>query len=119
MLGDAQWAWLAERLREPAALRLIVSSIQVLAEGHGWERWSNLPKERQRLFDLIRDTGARSVPVPLRRPSHRRALSRDERHALSAHRAHIERTEPDLPGQSGTWAQPPRGGLWGSQFRLG
>ena len=61
MLGDAQWAWLAERLREPAALRLIVSSIQVLAEGHGWERWSNLPKERQRLFDLIRDTGARSV----------------------------------------------------------
>jgi alkaline phosphatase D len=61
MLGEAQWRWLAERLREPAEIRVVVSSIQVLAEGHGWERWGNLPAERQRLFDLIRDTGARSV----------------------------------------------------------
>jgi alkaline phosphatase D len=61
MLGEAQWAWLAERLREPAELRLIVSSIQVLAEGHGWERWGNLPRERQRLYDLIRETRASGV----------------------------------------------------------
>jgi alkaline phosphatase D len=61
MLGDVQWSWLADRLREPADLRLIVSSIQVLAEGHGWERWGNLPRERQRLFDLIRGTGAKGV----------------------------------------------------------
>jgi alkaline phosphatase D len=61
MLGEAQWAWLAARLREPAELRLIVSSVQVLAEGHGWERWGNLPRERTRLFELIRDTGARGV----------------------------------------------------------
>jgi alkaline phosphatase D len=55
MLGDTQWAWLAERLREPAELRVIVSSIQVLAEGHGWERWGNLPRERQRLFNARPD----------------------------------------------------------------
>lgn len=61
MLGEAQWAWLGERLREPADLRIIISSIQVLAEGHGWERWGNLPRERQRFFDLIRDTGAEGV----------------------------------------------------------
>jgi alkaline phosphatase D len=61
MLGDTQWAWLAERLREPADLRLVVSSIQVLAEGHGWERWGNLPGERARLFDLIGATGANGV----------------------------------------------------------
>jgi alkaline phosphatase D len=61
MLGDAQWSWLAERLREPAEVRVVVSSIQVLAEGHGWERWGNLPAERRRLFDLIRETGARGV----------------------------------------------------------
>jgi alkaline phosphatase D len=61
MLGTAQWTWLAERLREPAELRLIVSSIQVLAEGHGWERWGNLPRERQRLFNLIDETGATGV----------------------------------------------------------
>jgi alkaline phosphatase D len=61
MLGEAQWAWLAERLREPAELRLVVSSVQVLAEGHGWERWGNLPRERRRLYDLVRDAGANGV----------------------------------------------------------
>jgi alkaline phosphatase D len=61
MLGPDQWAWLEDRLREPADLRLIVSSIQVVAEGHGWERWGNLPRERQRLYDLIRTTEARGV----------------------------------------------------------
>lgn len=61
MLGDAQWAWLAQELRRPAEIRLIVSSIQVLAEGHGWERWGNLPAERQKLFDTIRDSGAKGV----------------------------------------------------------
>ncbi len=61
MLGDAQWAWLATELRRPAELRLIVSSTQVLAEGHGWERWGNLPLERQRMFDTIANAGARGV----------------------------------------------------------
>lgn len=61
MLGEAQWAWLRACLQEPAELRLIVSSVQVLAEGHGWERWGNFPRERQRMFDLIASTGARGV----------------------------------------------------------
>ncbi len=61
MLGAAQWTWLAGELRKPAELRLIVSSTQVLAEGHGFERWGNLPLERQKLFDTIRASGARGV----------------------------------------------------------
>lgn len=61
MLGEAQWAWLQEQLSQPAAVRLIYSGIQVLAEGHGWERWGNLPRERQRLFDLIARTRANGV----------------------------------------------------------
>lgn len=61
MLGDAQWAWLEEELRKPAELRLLVSSIQVIAEGHGWERWGNLPHEQKRLYDLIARTGAKGV----------------------------------------------------------
>jgi len=61
MLGEAQWAWLAEQLRAPAELRLLVSSVQVLAEQHGFERWGNLPLERQRLLDLIAETGANGV----------------------------------------------------------
>lgn len=61
MLGVEQWQWLAAELRKPAELRLIVSSTQVLAEGHGWERWGNFPLERQRLIDTIRDSGAKGV----------------------------------------------------------
>jgi len=61
MLGTAQWAWLADELRKPADLRLLVSSVQVLVEGHGWERWGNLPLERQKLFDTIREANAKGV----------------------------------------------------------
>ena len=61
MLGAAQWAWLRDRLMQPAELRLIVSSVQVLAEGTGWEGWGNLPLERRRLLDLIAETGAGGV----------------------------------------------------------
>jgi alkaline phosphatase D len=61
MLGTTQWTWLADELRKPAELRLLVSSIQVLAEGHGWERWGNFPRERQRLYDLVRDSGVNGV----------------------------------------------------------
>lgn len=61
MLGDAQWKWLEAQLRKPADLRLVVSSIQVLAESHGWERWGQLPRERRRLFRLIGETGASGV----------------------------------------------------------
>lgn len=61
ILGPAQWAWLEAELRRPAELRLIVSSIQVVAEGHGYERWGNLPRERDRLLRLVRETGANGV----------------------------------------------------------
>jgi alkaline phosphatase D len=63
MLGEAQWRWLAAQLREPADVRVIVSSIQCIVEGHGWERWGNLPLERERLDRLLRDSDARGVVV--------------------------------------------------------
>ncbi|MDP3760988.1 MAG: alkaline phosphatase D family protein [Ramlibacter sp.] len=61
MLGEAQWRWLEAQLREPAEVRLIVSGIQVVVEGHGWERWGNLPRERERLYRLLAQTGAQGV----------------------------------------------------------
>ena len=73
MLGDAQWQWLAAELKKPAELRLLVSSIQVIADGHGFERWGNLPRERQKLFDTIRASGANGV-VLLSGDRHRAAI---------------------------------------------
>lgn len=63
MLGEAQWAWLAEELQKPADLRLLVSSIQVIADGHGWEAWRTLPHERDRLYRTILETGANGVVI--------------------------------------------------------
>ncbi|MEM8738540.1 MAG: alkaline phosphatase D family protein [Planctomycetota bacterium] len=75
MLGEAQWAWLEEQLSQPADLRLIVSSIQFVAEDHRFEKWINLPRERQRMLRLIRDTGASGV-VFLSGDRHHAELSR-------------------------------------------
>ncbi|MBK0393138.1 alkaline phosphatase D family protein [Ramlibacter algicola] len=61
ILGAAQWAWLEQQLREPAQVRLILSGYQVLAEGHGWERWGLLPHEKQKLLRLLADTRAGGV----------------------------------------------------------
>jgi len=61
MLGAAQWAWLEQELMKPAALRIVASSVQVVAEGHGWERWGNFPRERQRLYALVAGTKASGV----------------------------------------------------------
>ena len=60
LLGVAQWAWLEEQLREPAQIRIIGSSIQVVNEASGGEKWANFPAERKKLFDLLwanRNTG--------------------------------------------------------------
>ena len=61
LLGEAQWAWLEEELKKPADLRLLVSSIQILPDAHGWEAWDKLPAERERLYNLINETGAKGV----------------------------------------------------------
>jgi len=61
MLGNDQWTWLENELQKPADLRLIVSSIQVMSTVQGWESWSRLPAEQQRLYDLVGETGAEGV----------------------------------------------------------
>lgn len=61
MLGGQQWTWLRNQLLRPADVRIIVSSIQVLPVDHRWERWQNLPHEREKLLKLIEETQAGSV----------------------------------------------------------
>ena len=63
MLGEAQWAWLEGELQKPADLRLLVSSVQVIADGHGWEAWKMLPTERDRLYAMIDETDADNLII--------------------------------------------------------
>jgi alkaline phosphatase D len=61
MLGERQWQWLEQQLEVPADVRLIASSLQVLADFTGWEAWINYPRDHQRLIDLIRRKNANGV----------------------------------------------------------
>jgi alkaline phosphatase D len=63
ILGETQWKWLEAQLRQPAELRIIASSVQVVTDGHGWEYWANFPRDRERLFRLIRKTRANGVVI--------------------------------------------------------
>lgn len=98
MLGESQWHWLEQQLRQSAELRLIVSGVQVLAEGHGWESWGNLPTERARLMDLVHKTAAAGVVF----------LSGD-RHIGAIYRHHAPNRYPlyDITssGMTHAWAQ--------------
>ena len=63
LLGEAQWRWLEKTLREPAEVRIIASSIQVVSTTHGWETWGNFPKERGRFLELLKKTKANGVII--------------------------------------------------------
>ncbi len=61
ILGEQQWTWLGKQLRQPAEIRIIASSIQVVAEDHRFEKWMNHPRERARLYKLIGQAKANGV----------------------------------------------------------
>lgn len=54
MLGKAQWVWLEQELKKPAAVKVIASSLQLIPDFTGWESWANFPEDRARLFALIK-----------------------------------------------------------------
>ena len=62
ILGDAQWQWLGDQLKNsPADFNIIVSSIQFLSDQHGFETWGNFPHEVERLKSLVSESGAKGV----------------------------------------------------------
>lgn len=60
ILGTEQWNWLEKELkRKDVAANMIVSSIQFIANDHGFEKWGNFPMARQKMLDLL----VRTQPV--------------------------------------------------------
>ncbi|HYE31873.1 MAG TPA: alkaline phosphatase D family protein [Methylomirabilota bacterium] len=53
ILGEAQWRWFEEQLRQPAEVRIIATSIQFISEFSGAEAWANFPHEKQRMLALL------------------------------------------------------------------
>ncbi|MGB5377798.1 alkaline phosphatase D family protein, partial [Muriicola sp.] len=64
MLGEAQWAWLEEELRNSKAnFNILISSIQFLSNQHGFETWGNFPHEVDKLNNLVEESGAEGVII--------------------------------------------------------
>lgn len=62
ILGEQQWAWLEEELiNSEADFNVILSSIQILSEEHGFEKWANFPSEVEKLKELIVASEAKNV----------------------------------------------------------
>lgn len=62
VLGEAQWQWFEDELRNSKAdFNIIVSSIQFLSNEHGFEKWANFPHEVDRMKKLIVDSKAKGV----------------------------------------------------------
>ncbi len=63
MLGEKQWQWLESELKKPASIKVIASSLQLLADFTGWESWANFPADRERLFKLIKQHKVNGVLI--------------------------------------------------------
>ncbi|MGJ8759089.1 MAG: alkaline phosphatase D family protein [Polaribacter sp.] len=62
ILGEQQWAWLeSELINSSAEFNIILSSVQVIAEKHPYEKWANFPLERKKLLDVIVSSKANNV----------------------------------------------------------
>ena len=61
LLGKKQWQWLKDKLNEDSNIKIILSSLQILSLGHGWESWDKLPLERERLFNLIDESNVSNL----------------------------------------------------------
>lgn len=65
VLGEEQWKWLENELKSsPAKVNLIVSGIQILPTEHAYEKWANFPREREKLLNLISESGV-NTPILL------------------------------------------------------
>ncbi|MFT7141164.1 MAG: alkaline phosphatase D, partial [Sulfitobacter sp.] len=56
MLGEAQWQWLEQAFKAPADVRILATSVQMIATGHSWEAWHLMPDERMRFYELVTRT---------------------------------------------------------------
>ncbi len=60
-LGETQWTWLQDQLGMSADIRILASSLQVVADFAGWEGWINFAHDHQRLIGAIRDQRANGL----------------------------------------------------------
>ncbi len=62
LLGEAQWNWFENELKNSNAdYHIIVSSIQIWSDEHGFETWGNFPHEVEKLKNLLNSYQPKNV----------------------------------------------------------
>lgn len=62
ILGEAQWLWFENEIKNSKAdVHIICTSIQIIPEQHRFEKWSNFPKAREKMFALVQQCKPKQV----------------------------------------------------------
>lgn len=78
ILGEKQWLWLKDELDKDADIKIIASSIQVLAKEHRFEKWSNFPDERFKLLSMLSEASSNSNLIIISGDRHRGGIYKKE-----------------------------------------
>ena len=61
ILGKEQWTWLEKESDSNFDYLFIFSSIQIIPEDHGFEKWSNFPNDRTKLLKILEKYKDRTI----------------------------------------------------------
>ena len=79
ILGQNQWSWLEESIYNSSAdIIMILSSIQILATNHPYEKWANFPLERKKLLKLITNASKDKTIIAVSGDRHRSGIYQNE-----------------------------------------
>lgn len=75
ILGQDQWIWLESSISNSTAdIIVILSSIQILATNHPYEKWNNFPLERNRLLKLIANAAKKITVIAISGDRHKSGI---------------------------------------------
>lgn len=79
ILGADQWIWLEASIHNSTAdVIVILSSIQILATNHPYEKWHNFPLERERLLQLIANASKNKTVLAVSGDRHRSGIYQND-----------------------------------------
>ena len=79
ILGNKQWDWFESSIANSSARVIIVlSSIQVLATDHSYEKWANFPLERSKLIRILSEAALDKTVIVVTGDRHRSGIYQND-----------------------------------------
>ena len=79
ILGNKQWDWFESSIANSTSrLIIILSSIQVLATDHSYEKWANFPLERSKLIRILSEAAQDKTVIVVSGDRHRSGIYQND-----------------------------------------